>query len=260
MIRSLYTARTGMVGQQLQLDTISNNLANVNTAGFKKSRAQFEDLFYQELRAVGAETASGGQVPAGIQVGLGVRPISVQKIFTQGNFVETGNELDWAIEGNGFFKVIHNDEEVYTRAGTFSRDGEGFIVTQDGDRLQPEFAIPEGTASIAIDNSGLLTALDVNQQILASTQLTLFDFINPGGLKALGHNLFAETEASGNPIEANPGIDGMGTIAQRFLETSNVDITEELVNMIITQRAFETNSKAVQTADRLLEITNTLVR
>ena len=260
MLRSLYSARTGMIGQQLQLDTISNNLANVNTAGFKKSRAQFEDLFYQQIRAAGTQNAGGGQVPAGIQIGLGVRPTSVQKIFTQGSFTQTGNELDWAIEGSGFFRVIHNEEEAYTRAGTFSRDSEGYIVTQNGDRLQPEFAIPAGTASIAIDSTGLLTALDANQQILASTQVTLFDFINPGGLKALGGNLFVATEASGDPVESQPGLNGMGTIAQRFLETSNVDITEEMVNMIITQRAFEVNSKAVQTADRLLEIGNTLVR
>lgn len=260
MLRSLYSARTGMIGQQIQLDTISNNLANVNTAGFKKSRAQFEDLFYQQLRAAGTETTGGGKVPGGIQIGLGVRPTSVQKIFTQGSFTETGNELDWAIEGNGFFQVMHNEEEAYTRAGTFSRDGDGFIVTQNGDRLQPEFSIPTGTTSIAVDSNGLLTAFDANQLILATSQLTIHDFINPGGLKALGGNLFSETEASGTPTSANPGDSGMGTIAQRFLETSNVDITEELVNMIITQRAFEVNSKAVQTADRLLEIGNTLVR
>lgn len=260
MIRALYSARTGMIAQELQLDTLSNNLANVNTAGFKKSRAQFEDLFYQEVRAVGAQTADGGQIPSGIQVGLGVRPTSVQKIFTQGDYSQTDNDLDWAIEGRGFFQIIRNGEEFYTRAGTFTRDGDGFIVNQNGDRVQPEFAIPLGTVSLTIDSSGFLTAKDAQQNVLSSAQITLHDFVNPGGLRAVGGNLFKETDASGTPTESNPGENGLGTIAQRFVETSNVDVTEELINLIITQRAFETNSKAVTTADRLLEISNTLVR
>ena len=260
MIRALYSGGTGMVAQELQLDSIANNLANVNTAGFKKSRIQFEDLFYQLIKAAGTETVDGGRVPAGIQIGLGVRPTSVQKIFTQGSFTETGNELDWAIAGDGFFKVIHNSEDAYTRAGTFSLDADGFIVTQSGDRLQPEFSVPTGTTTIDLSQDGLLTAYDANQQVLASTQITLSNFINPGGLRTFGGNLYVETEASGSPDESNPGDDGMGTLAQRFLETSNVDITEELVNMIITQRAFETNSKTVQTADRMIEIANTLIR
>lgn len=260
MIRALYSGRTGMTGQQLQLDTISNNLANVNTAGFKKSRTQFEDLFYQELRAVGAETVGGNQVPSGIQVGLGVRPTSVQKIFTQGSLTETGNDLDWAIEGRGFFQVIRDGEEYYTRAGSFTRDADGFIVTQNGDRVQPEFAVPEGTISVSIDSSGLLSAKDSQQNVLGSVQITIHDFVNPGGLRSTGGNLFQATDASGDPREANPGVDGLGTIVQRFVEVSNVDVTEELVNLIITQRAFETNSKAVTTADQLLEIANTLVR
>ena len=260
MIRSLFSGRTGMTGQQLQLDTIANNLANVNTAGFKKSRAQFEDLYYQEIRAMGTETADGGRVPSGIQVGLGVRPTSVQKIFTQGSLTETGNDLDWAIEGNGFFKVVRDGQDYFTRAGAFSLDADGNVVTQNGDRLQPEFTVPQGTTSLAIDNNGLLTAKDAQQQVLATVQITLHSFINPGGLRSLGANLFQETEASGAPTEANPGNDGLGTIQQRFMEVSNVDVTEELVNMIITQRAYEVNSKSVQTADKLLEVANTLVR
>ena len=260
MIRALYTSRTGMIGQQLQLDTISNNLANVNTSGFKKSRTQFEDLYYQEIRAVGATTGDGGQVPSGIQVGMGVRATSVQKIFTQGDYTETGNELDWAIEGRGFFQIIRDGEEFYSRAGSFTRDGDGFIVNQNGDRLQPEFAIPAGTSSINIDKTGLLSAKDNNQQILASVQFTLHDFVNPGGLRAVGGNLFKETDASGDATEGNPGSDALGTIAQRFIETSNVDVTEEMINLIITQRAFEVNSKGITTADKLLEIGNSLVR
>lgn len=260
MIRSLYSARTGMNGQQMQLDVISNNLANVNTAGFKKSRVQFEDLLYQNVRAAGTQTANGGQVPTGIQVGMGVRPTSVAKIFTQGDYSETGNDLDWAIEGQGFFQIIKNGQEYYTRAGSFSRDSEGYIVTGNGDRLQPEFAIPQGTTTLALDGSGNLTAIDSQQNILASTQITLHDFINPAGLKSIGENLFMETEASGAPTEGTPGSDGFGTLSQRYVETSNVNVTEELVNMIITQRAYEVNSKAIQTSDRLLEIANGLVR
>ncbi|OGQ98611.1 MAG: flagellar basal-body rod protein FlgG [Deltaproteobacteria bacterium RIFOXYD12_FULL_55_16] len=260
MIRSLFTGRTGMTGQQLQLDTIANNLANVNTAGFKKSRTQFEDLYYQEIRAMGTETADGGRVPSGIQVGLGVRPTSVQKIFTQGSIVETGNDLDWAIEGNGFYKIVRDGQDYFTRAGAFSLNAEGNVVTQNGDRLQPEFTVPQGTISLGINNNGLLTAKDAQQQVLATVQITLHSFINPGGLRSSGANLFQETPASGAPTEANPGNDGLGTIQQRFSEVSNVDVTEELVNMIITQRAYEVNSKSVQTADKLLEVANTLVR
>ncbi len=260
MIRALYSARTGMNGQQTQLDVISNNLANVNTGGFKKSRTQFEDLFYQSLRAVGAETVGGGTVPTGVQVGLGSRVTSVQKLFTQGEFTQTGNDLDMAIEGDGFFKILRDGTEYYTRAGSFKRDADGYIVTSNGNRLQPEFAIPDGTTDLGIDSSGLLTAKDNAQQTLGSVQLTVDRFVNPAGLKSVGGNLYIETEASGPPTEANPGSNGVGTIAQHFLETSNVDITEEMVNLIITQRAYEVNSKAITTADQLLEIANTLKR
>ncbi len=249
-----------MNGQQLQLDVIANNLANVNTGGFKKSTVQFEDLYYQTLRSVGAETADGGQIPTGIQVGLGVRPTAVQKIFTQGDFTETGNQLDWAIEGDGFFKILRDGTDYYTRAGAFKLDSDGYIVTSNGDRLQPEFSVPEETTEIAIDSGGLLTALDDQQQIIASTQITVTTFINPAGLKARGGNLFLPTEASGDPVDSDPGVDGAGTIAQYFLETSNVNVTEEMVNLIITQRAFESNSKGITTADQLLEISNNLVR
>jgi len=249
-----------MTGQQLQLDTIANNLANVNTAGFKKSRTQFEDLYYQEIRAMGTETADGGRVPGGIQVGLGVRPTSVQKIFTQGSLTETGNDLDWAIEGRGFFKVVRDGQDYFTRAGAFSLDATGNVVTQNGDRLQPEVTVPPGTVSIGLNSSGILTAKDAQQLESQLGQITLHSFINPGGLRSNGANLFQETTASGTPTPANPGVDGLGTIQQRFIEVSNVDVTEELVNMIITQRAYEVNSKTVTTADKLLEIANTLVR
>jgi flagellar basal-body rod protein FlgG len=260
MIRALYTSTTGMNAQELQLDVVSNNLANVNTSGFKKSSAQFEDLFYQTLRAAGAETVGGGQVPTGIQVGSGVRPSSVNKIFTQGDFILTDNDLDLAIEGRGFFKILRDGEEFYARDGSFKKDSDGFIVTGNGDRLQPEFSIPSDTVIVEIDAGGIITALDANSDVIASQQLTVTGFVNPAGLKATGNNLFQQTEASGDPIEANPGTEGLGTLAQYTLETSNVNVSEELVNLIITQRAFESNSKGISTADQLLEIANNLVR
>lgn len=260
MIRALYTSRTGMSGQQMNLDNISNNLANVNTDGYKKSKLLFEDLMYQTHRAAGAETVGGNQVPSGIQIGMGVRPTSVHKIFTQGDFVQTDNELDMAIEGQGFFQIIRDGREYYTRAGAFQRDSDGYIVTPNGDRLQPEFSIPEDATIIEIDSGGMLTAMDQSGEIIASTQLTLHNFINPAGLSAEGGNLFTSTEASGEPIETDPGTEGVGSIAQYYLESSNVDVTEEMVDLITTQRAFEANSRSITTADQLLEIANQLVR
>ena len=260
MIRALYTSQTGMRAQQQQLDVTSNNLANVNTGGFKKSRVQFEDLIYQNIRAAGAETVGGGQVPTGIQVGLGVRTTSVERIFTQGDYQETSNDLDFAIEGDGFFKIIRDGEEFFTRSGSFTTNREGYIVNPNGDRLQPEFTVPLGTTIIEVDSSGMLSAMDSNQEVLGTVQLTLNNFINPSGLKSMGSNLFVTTDASGDPVESNPGTNGAGSLAQGFLEMSNVVITEEMVNLIVTQRAFETSSKAISTADQLLEITNNLVR
>jgi len=260
MIRALWSAATGMQGQQLQLDVIANNLANVNTPGFKKSRVDFEDLFYQNLKLAGALTADGTQVPVGMQIGLGVRPIAVAKMFTQGEFQQTNQELDWAIEGRGFFKVVMGGEEYYTRAGNFKLDRDGYIVTPDGARLQPEFAVPQGTVRIEITPDGIITALGPNGETLAQSQLTLYDFPNPAGLYAVGRNLFKATDAAGDVIEGNPGQNGFGTIAQGYLEMSNVDIVEEMVKMIITQRAYESNSKGVITADQLLEMANNLKR
>ncbi|MFW5906414.1 MAG: flagellar basal-body rod protein FlgG [Desulfobia sp.] len=260
MIRALYTSRTGMSGQQMNLDTISNNLSNVNTDGYKKSKLQFEDLMYQTHRSAGAETVGGNQVPSGIQIGMGVRPTSVHKIFTQGDFTKTDNNLDMAIEGQGFFQIIRDGQEYYTRADSFQRDSEGYIVTANGDRLQPEFSIPEDATTVEIDRGGQLNALDQEGEIIASSQITLHNFINPAGLKAEGGNLFTPTEASGDPLETDPGTEGVGTIAQNYLESSNVDVTEEMVDMITTQRAFEANSKGITTADQLLEVANQLVR
>ena len=260
MLRALWAAATGMNSQQLNLDVIANNLANVNTTAFKRSRADFEDLLYQTIRMPGTQNADGTQVPTGMQVGMGSRPAAVQKIFTQGDFENTGNDLDWAIEGRGFFKVISNGQEYYTRDGAFKLDKDGYIVTSNGARLQPEFAVPMGTAKITIDPYGMLVATDKEGHPLASVQLTIYDFPNPAGLYSVGRNLYLPTQASGDPVEGTPGTDNFGTIAQGFLEQSNVDVVREMVDMIVTQRAYELNSKTVQTADQMMGLANNLKR
>ncbi|PID77952.1 MAG: flagellar basal-body rod protein FlgG [Deltaproteobacteria bacterium] len=260
MIRALWTAATGMQAQQMQTDVVANNLANTNTTGFKKSRANFQDLMYQTILMAGATTPGGGQVPSGVQVGMGVKPASVQKIFTQGDYHHTGNELDMAIEGRGFFKVNHNGEELYIRAGNFTKDSEGYITTPSGDRLQPEIAIPQETILITVQSNGTLTAHGKGEALLLQTQIPIYNFINPSGLYAAGKNLFRETAASGNPVEGIPGEDGFGTLANNYLEKSNVSVVEEMVAMIIGQRAYEANSKSVQTADTMLGLANNLKR
>jgi flagellar basal-body rod protein FlgG len=260
MIRAMWSAASGMAAQQLNIDVIANNLANVNTTGFKRSRADFEDLMYQTLRQAGATTAAGYQIPTGIQVGMGTRPVAVQKIFQQGDYTETKNDLDWAIEGKGFFLILSNNEELYTRSGAFKLDSEGYVCTSDGDRLQPEFVVPEGTTGISVDSGGMVVAIGYDGTELASTQLQIYDFPNPAGLHAMGRNLFQPTEASGEPLAGQPGLDGFGTITQGFLEMSNVSVVEEMVKMIIGQRAYEVNSKAIQTADEMLQMANNVRR
>jgi flagellar basal-body rod protein FlgG len=260
MMRSLYTAATGMGAQQLNLDVISNNLANVNTTGFKKSRADFEDLMYQTLRQPGATQAAGQMIPTGVQVGLGVKPVAIQKLFTQGDYQNTENQLDLAIEGKGFFKVLKADQEVYTRAGAFKLDNNGVIVDSNGYILQPQFTVPDGTTSLTIDAGGQITALSSNGTVLGQAQMTLYKFANTGGLYALGKNLFQATPASGAAVEGSPGVGEFGTIAQGFLEMSNVSVVDEMVNMIVAQRAYESNSKSIQTSDQMLQIANNLKR
>ncbi|MBW2610110.1 MAG: flagellar basal-body rod protein FlgG [Deltaproteobacteria bacterium] len=261
MLRSLWTAASGMAAQKLNMDVIANNLANVNTSGFKKSRADFEDLLYQNLKSPGAETSSGGQIPTGIQVGMGTRPVSVQKIFSQGDYVQTKNQLDIAIEGKGFFKILSNGEEMYMRAGSFKKDSEGYIVTSQGDRLQPEFSIPSNTVTFTIDPGGNMVGMaDDGLTVTAGTQLTIFSFTNPSGLLSVGGNKFRPTEASGDAVEGNPGVDGMGTVAQGYLEMSNVDVVEEMVNMIAVQRAYEIASKSIKTADEMMQMANNIKR
>ncbi len=260
MMRSLYSAATGMNAQNLNMDVISNNLANVNTTGFKKSRADFEDLIYQTLRQPGATQAAGQMIPTGVQVGLGVKPVAIQKLFSQGNFQHTENQLDLVIEGEGFFKVLKGDQEVYTRAGAFKLDNNGVIVDSNGYILQPQLTVPEGTTSLVIDAAGQVTALDSagTQQILGN--ITTFRFANNAGLYARGKNLFTPTPASGDAVEGTPGTEEFGTIAQGFLEMSNVSVVDEMVNMIIGQRAYEANSKAIQTSDSMLQMANNVKR
>ncbi|MBE9582441.1 MAG: flagellar basal-body rod protein FlgG [Proteobacteria bacterium] len=260
MLRGLWTAASGMAAQQLSVDVIANNLANVNTAGFKKSRPDFQDLMYQTLRLPGATTAAGTQIPTGIQVGMGTKPMGVQKLFSQGDYNQTGNELDLAIEGKGFFKIVSNDEEVYTRAGDFKTDSEGYVCTPGGDRLEPEITIPANTVFISVDSRGRLTAFGGGNTELATFDIKLYTFPNPAGLFSMGRNLYRSTEASGEETEGVPGTDGVGTIAQGYLEMSNVNVVEEMVTMIIAQRAYEANSKAIQTSDQMLQMANNIKR
>jgi flagellar basal-body rod protein FlgG len=260
MMRGLWTAATGMSAQQSNVSVIANNLANVNTAGFKKSRINFQDLMYQNLRNAGVSTAEGSQLPVGIQVGMGTKVISVSKNFQQGDYNHTNNPLDLAVDGRGYFKLISNNREVYTRAGSFKTDKDGNIMDSNGSRLQPEFAIPSQATTITVDSGGKLVATDSSGKELGSVQLVLYDFLNSAGLKAIGQNYFVPTDASGDPVEGNPGTDQFGTISQGFLEMSNVDIVEEMVSMIMAQRAYEINSKAIQTGDEMLQQVNNLKR
>ena len=249
-----------MAAQKLTIDVISNNLANVNTVGFKKSRTDFQDLMYQTTKQAGSETSSGGKVPTGIQIGMGSMPVGVSKMFMQGDFKETKNELDMAIEGKGFFKIKSGEEELYSRAGNFKLDTEGKIVTPNGDVLEPEMSVEEDTISISVDKNGTVTAFGADGTGTSVGDIKLFAFPNAAGLYSIGHNLFRATDASGEAVEATPGEDGVGTLVQGFIEMSNVDVVEEMVSMIMAQRAYEINSKAIQTADSMLQIANNLKR
>lgn len=253
MMRSLWTAATGMVAMQTQIDVMSNNLANVNTTGFKKSRAEFEDLMYQTLRIAGTLTEGGNTLPTGMQIGMGVKPMTVHKFFSQGDFQNTGNPLDIAIEGNGFFKVDFNGTDAYTRAGAFKLNKDGKLVNANGYALQPEFTVPNDTVNVTITERGHIAALDKNGNELAAVDVSLYNFINPAGLNAAGRNLYLETQGSGPPVQGIPGDTNFGTLSQGFLEGSNVQLVDEMVGLIIGQRAYEVNSKAVSTADSMLQ-------
>jgi len=262
MIKALANAATGMLAQNLNIDVISNNLANVSTTGFKRARADFQDLFYQTLRPAGATTGDGSQVPTGIQLGSGVRPMSTQRLFTQGDLVATGNELDMAIEGDGFFQVEdQNGEEVYTRAGSFTLNSDGTIVTQDGFSLLPEITLPTDTAEISIALDGTVSVRQSqNTDFTEVGTIELARFVNPGGLRAIGRNLYRPTDASGDEMLGTPGQDGLGTLAQGYLEMANVQVVDEMVNMITAQRAYEANSKTIQAADQMMEVANNVKR
>ncbi|MFP4258035.1 MAG: flagellar basal-body rod protein FlgG [Desulfovermiculus sp.] len=261
MITALSTAATGMEGQQTSIDTIANNLANVNTTGFKKSRVDFQDLLYQDARTVGSASTADNDVPTGLQVGRGVRTAGIYKVHTMGDIVQTGNELDMAIEGPGFFQVTRPDGEVaYTRAGAFKKDSEGRIVTSDGYPLEPEINVPEDATEISVGKDGTVMAfLDGETEGQEIGSIELVRFSNPAGLKSIGQNLHMETPTSGQPITGVPGEDGFGTLAQNYLEDSNVSVMREMVNMISAQRAYEMNSKAITTADEMLQATSRLI-
>ncbi len=261
MIRALWTAATGMQSQQLNMDVIANNLANVNSSGFKKSRADFQDILYQTTRAPGTGV-DGGEIPTGIQVGLGSRVAAVQKVFTSGDFLQTENELDIAIEGSGFFQIkLPDGSDAYTRSGAMKKDSTGRLVTSDGYPLNPEIVIPEGATSVAIGSGGTVEVLlDGEDTPTEIGTIELVRFSNPAGLSSIGKSLFAETSTSGTPQTGTPGEEGYGTLSQGFLEGSNVNIMEEMVNMIAGQRAYEVNSKAIKTADEMLQMTSQLIR
>lgn len=261
MIRSLWTGTTGMNAQQLNLDVIANNLANVGTIGFKKSRADFQDLMYQIMKVPGSQTSADTESPTGIQVGLGVRPAAVQKLFTEGDLIQTGNELDVALEGEGFFQVeLPNGETAYTRAGAFKLDSNGRLTTSDGYPIIPGITIPDGSRHTTISETGIVSVLvgdDTESTEVGSIEIVAFT--NNGGLRAVGKNLFRDTDASGTPQAGAPGDDGYGTILQSFIEGSNVNIVEEMASMITTQRAYEINSKTLQTSDEMMQTTNNMV-
>ena len=262
MMRALFTSATGMTAQQLNIDTTANNLANVNTAGFKRSRVDFQDLLYQTPRMPGAPTAQGVDAPTGTQVGSGVRAASTQRIFSQGDFQQTDNPLDLVIEGDGFFQVLRGDgSTAYTRAGSFRKDANGRVVNPDGYAVQPEISIPAETVNISIGTDGVVSVtLAGNNTPQQVGTIELARFANPAGLNAIGRNLFLPTAASGTAITGAPGSQGFGTLSQGFIEMSNVKVVEEMVNLIIGQRAYEAGSKAVQSADEMLAQANNLRR
>lgn len=261
-MRALWTAASGMQSQQLTLDVIANNLANVQTAGFKRSRVDFHDLVYESIQVPGAAAAQGQEVPSGFQIGHGTRAVSTHRLFIEGDLQQTGNPLDIAIEGDGLFQVIQpNGESAYTRAGTFKKNSVGLMVTTEGFILSPEITIPQDALSltIALDGTVSVTQAGVSApQEIGTIELTRF--INPAGLNALGRNLFVTTKASGDPVPGTPGRDGFGTILQGFIEKSNVNVVEEMVNLIIGQRAYEVNARAIRTADEMMQTTTQLIR
>ena len=256
MLRSLHISRTGLDAQQTQLDVISNNLANVSTTGFKKARAVFEDLLYQIIRQPGAQSSQQTQLPSGFQLGVGVRPVATERIFTQGSLQQTQNALDVAISGKGFFQIqLPDGSTAFTRDGSFQVDSQGNIVTASGYSLLPNMQVPQDALLISIARDGVVSVtLPGNPNTISQLgQIQLATFINPAGLQSQGENLFIETAASGPAQVNNPETNGLGSLNQSFIETSNVNVAEELVNMIVAQRAYELNSRAITTSDQMLQ-------
>jgi flagellar basal-body rod protein FlgG len=258
MLRALYSAAAGMQSQQLNLDNISNNLANVNTTGFKKSKLEFQDLLYQTTRAAGSDAGGGNQLPSSLQIGQGSIPIATQRVFTNGDLTQTGENLDIAIQGDGFFQVQMPDGTMaYSRDGALKTDSSGRIVTSDGYPVQGGFQpVPAGTTNITISSSGAVTY--TTSSGTTNSQIQLARFNNPGGLDAMGKNLYKETTASGTAELGDPAQNGFGQLQQGYLELSNVSVVEEMVNLILAQRAYEVNSKAVQAADQMMQQSNNL--
>lgn len=254
MMSALWVSKTGLSAQDMNLTTISNNLANVSTTGFKRDRAEFQDLLYQVRRQPGAQTTQDSQLPSGLQLGTGVRIVGTQKNFTEGSLQTTDQPLDMAINGRGFFQVSMPDGTIaYTRDGTFHLNSDGQVVTANGFALEPAIVVPAETRTFTVGEDGTVSVTTANNaapQVIGNLQTA--DFINPGGLQAVGNNLFMETAASGAPQNGTPGLNGLGTVMQQTLENSNVSTVEELVNMITTQRAYEMNSKVISTADQML--------
>ncbi|MFZ4402532.1 MAG: flagellar basal-body rod protein FlgG [Pseudobdellovibrionaceae bacterium] len=260
MVKSLNTAATGMQAQQANMDVIANNIANASTMGFKKSRAEFEDLMYQTQKEPGTATGLNAYSPNGVQTGLGVKTASVQKDFENGNSLVTKGALDLQIEGPGFFQVLTPDGQVmFTRDGAFKKDPTGKMIDKNGNTLQPEITIPTNVSGLEIDQKGevrIISGLSDAQQTIG--QIDIVNFVNPAGLKSMGKNLFSQTTSSGQPQATRPGLNGSGYLAQGQLETSNVNIVDEMVNMITSQRAYETNSKVIQASDQMLQTINNM--
>ncbi len=258
MNQALWVAKTGLDAQQTRMAVVSNNLANVNTTGFKQGRAVFEDLLYQNVRQSGGQSSQDTLLPSGMTLGTGVRVVATEKLFTQGSVLQTGNALDVAINGRGFFQVLKPDGELaYTRDGTFQINSQGELVTSSGYLVQPGIAIPDAAQSITIGTDGVISVKLAGQATPTQVgTLEIADFINPVGLQAVGENLYIETASSGSPQPGTPGLNGLGSIAQGALEGSNVNVVSELVSMIETQRAYEMNSKAISTSDQMMQYLN----
>jgi len=262
MLRALYTAASGMEAQQLNIDTIAHNLANINTSGFKFRKAQFQDLLYQNIRQAGASNTATTEIPVGLQVGLGTKPVASEIIFTQGDFSATNNPLDMVIQGQGFFQVRQvNGQTAYTRNGNFHLNRDGNIVTSEGDLMDPLIRIPEDQIGITVGSDGTVSVQLPDQtepQQVGKIELALFQ--NPSGLQNIGKSLFIPTQSSGDAVTGTPGEDGLGTLQAGFVEQSNVSVVEEMVNMIVSQRAYEANSKVIRTADEMFTQANNVVR